>query len=299
MDRVRLSFYCPGCEPGYHMPYLRAAADGVFAAYGLDVELMEPAGGHDNILRVADGGADFCLTSLEYFVEACARRDRVRARFVAVITQHSPIAGIVLMDSEVLVPQDLAHKRVGGPPDDGLVAQYEAALAHLEIDAAVHIPMEFEATRSALRRGDIDVIADFVDLTPQIRRVAGRVRAIPLAIDVYASGLVAADRLDLDLVTRVRDAVVDALKRHRAAPEQSLNALLDRYPSVDPADALESWTLIEPYIFTSAAAPGSMREQVWRRSIGYTCSVHRRPVPPLEWVYRAELVQEAVPAPSS
>ena len=294
MDQVRLSFYCPGCEPGYHMPYLRAASDGLFERHGLHVELLEPAPRVDNILRVADGGADFCLTSVAYFVKASATRPRLAARFAAAITKRSPMAAIVLERSPVQQVEDLAHARVGGDGDGGLLTEYLGALAHLGIPAPTVVPVEYTEAPGALRDGAIDVMGDFVDLQPKIRRIAGPIRALPFGIDVYASGLVAADSLHLELVRRMRDAVVEALRAQAASPEGGVAPLLRRYPDVDAGDGLESWRLIAPLIFTESG-PGTMTEDVWHRSIAYAATVHSLPTPPLGTVVRSELLE--VPQP--
>jgi ABC-type nitrate/sulfonate/bicarbonate transport system substrate-binding protein len=290
MKHIRLSFYCPGCEPGYHMPYLRAASDGTFARHGLDVDLLEPAPGPENVLRVADGGADFCLTSVAYFLEAQGRRPELGARFVAAITQRSPMSAIVREASTVAGVSDLSAARVGGPIDDGLLTEYLGALTRLGIAAPPVTEMGYLEAREALGRGDIDVVGDFIDLIPLVRRVAGPVRPVHLGVEVYASGLVAADRLEAALVERMRDAIIAALSRHREIPEEGVAALVARYPETDPDDALESWMLIEPLIF-AGIEPGTMTHDRWARSIEYSATVHRHPRPAPETVYRTDFAE--------
>lgn len=273
------------------MPYLRAACDGLFERHGLAVDLLEPASsGVDNIMRVADGGADFTLTSVSYFVQALAQRPGLPARFAAVITQQSPMAAVVLEDSNITSFDDLPAARVGGGGSHGgLVTEYLGALAHLGLAPPPVIDIEYFDAPAALRDGVIDVIADFVDLQPKIRRIAGPVRALPFGIDVYASGLVAADRLPLELAQRVRGAVIDALMQHRTAPELAVDALVARYPHIAPEDALDGWRLIEPLIFT-ARGVGSMTADGWRRSVEYAATVHGLPVPAADSAFRRELL---------
>jgi ABC-type nitrate/sulfonate/bicarbonate transport system substrate-binding protein len=271
------------------MPYIRAATEGLFERHGLHVELLEPAPRVANILRVADGGADFCLTSVAYFVKACAARSTVPARFVAAITQRSPMAAVVLEGSSIRSLDDLSGARVGGHGDGGLLKEYVGALAHLRQEAPVVVDVEYVDAPAALRDGDIDVMGDFIDLQPKIRRVAGPVRALSFGIEVYASGLVASERLPLELVTRMRDAVVGALQHHRASPELGVEPLLARYPGTNPDDALESWRLIEPLIF-AGAEPGTMTEDRWQRSIDYAAAVHGVPRPADAAVFRSEML---------
>jgi ABC-type nitrate/sulfonate/bicarbonate transport system substrate-binding protein len=116
-------------------------AGGLFAEHGLVVEILEPAAGPKNVERVAAGGAEFCLTSLTHYLVARAERDDVPARFAATIFQRSPMAGIVGATSNLHAPADLAGRRIGGPPDSRLVAEYRAALAsRQERDRIAAIP---------------------------------------------------------------------------------------------------------------------------------------------------------------
>jgi len=41
--------------------------NGLFAEHGLDVEILDPSGGPDNVVRVGEGSSDFALTSTNYF----------------------------------------------------------------------------------------------------------------------------------------------------------------------------------------------------------------------------------------
>lgn len=272
------------------MPYLRAAREGLFERHGLAVDLLEPApSGVGNVVRVADGASDFTLTSVAYFVKAAARRPDLAARFAAVIAQRSPMAAVVLEDSPIHSFDDLPAALLGGRGHGGLHTEYLGALAHLGFAPSPVLDVDYDDAPAALRDGVIDVMGDFVDLQPKIRRIAGPVRALPFGIDVYASGLVAADRLPLELVERVRDAVIEALTLHRAAPELAVDALVARYPDVDPDDALEGWRLIEPLIFTERGV-GSMTEEDWTRSLSYASTVHGLPAPAGDTAYRRELL---------
>jgi len=136
-------------------------------------------------------------------------------------------------------------------------------------------------------------VPDYVDLVPRTRRQAGvEVRAVPFDLPLYSSGLVAADRLPADLVEQVGDAVAvaavaAALEPARHGPEAGMDALLRRYPDLDPSAVLEGWELAIPNIFTEApVAP-------WTRPPGLRLlsspPVRKNiPAPPAETVYRPE-----------
>jgi NitT/TauT family transport system substrate-binding protein len=293
LQPVRLSFYCTTCLPGYHLPYLAAASTGLFADFGFDVELLDPQGGPANVNRVADGGADFCLTSIAHYLTARARSGDVAARFVAIVVQRSPMAALVAESSSIHRPEDLAGRRLGGPPEGGMVLEYQAALDRLGLDRSEVVPMDYREAWTALAEGRVDAVADYVDIEPRLRRLSGiPVRAIPFGLEVYSSGLVAADRLPEERVVEMRDALVAALQRQRAHPTEGVEALVQRYPDIEPAAAIEGWRLVEPYIFTDVP-PGSMDVDRWADTIGFSAAAHGLPVPVPESVYRPELAQLA------
>lgn len=242
---------------------------------------------------MAAGGSDFCLTSVNHYLTARAQAGHLAARFASVIVQRSPMAAIVAGGSDLRLPADLPGRRVGGPPGGRLMAEYRAALAHFGLGPPEVVPEEYGEAMIALGSGQVDAVADFVDLVPRVRRRSGiDVRAVPLPVEVYASGLVAADRLPAELVARMRAAVAAALERQHEHPEGGLQELIRRFPDTHPADAVEGWRLAEPNIFTGVE-PGSMDAERWAATVGYAAAAHGLAAPAGESVYRAELASVA------
>ncbi len=243
--------------------------------------------------RVAAGGADFCLTSVSHYLKARAQSGALAARFVAVVTQRHPMAGLVRADSSIAAPADLAGQRVGGPADSALVAEYRAGLDWLGLAPPELVPVDYALAPVALGRGEVDVVPDFADLVPRTRRQAGvPVRAVPLGVEVYGSGLVAADRVPPDVVDRMRMALATALVRQREEPHTGIAQLEERYPEADPADAVEGWHLLEPNIFTGVE-PGTMETRRWADTIAWTAGAHGFDPPESHTVYRPELTLAA------
>lgn len=245
--------------------------------------------------RVGAGGADFCLTSVTHYLFARASEPDVAARFVSIVVQRSPISALVAADSPLAVPADLAGRRLGGQPDNKLVKEFQAGLASLGLAPATLVPLDYGAAPAALGRGEVDMVADFVDLVPRTRHQAGiPVRAVPLGLDVYSSGLVAADRLAPETVGRMQDALAAALERQRVEPKAGLEELARRYPDADPLDALEGWSLAEPQIFTGVPA-GSWTPPRWEATVDHVSRVHGlTPVPP-DTVYRPDAFRPSWP----
>lgn len=291
MRTTKLTFYCTTCLPGYHLPYLAAASNGLFAEHGLEVELRDPDGGPENVRRVAEGDVDFCLTRVAHYLRATEQYGRLRARFVAIVVQRSPMAALVRADSALHAPADLAGIRLGGPPDKGLVLEYQASLDELGVARSTLVPMDYREAWDALARGEVDAVADFVDIVPRLRRLAGvDVRAVPFGIEAYSSGLVAADRVPLDRVVEMRDAMVAALERQRANPEEGVEQLTRRYPEIHPAAAVEGWELGVPNIFTDVPT-GSMDADRWAFTLRFLGRAYGLVPPDPETVYRPELVE--------
>lgn len=250
------------------------------------MEILEPAGGPANIERVASGGADFCLTSVTHYLRARARSGDLAARFVSVVVRRSPMSAMVAADSALTTPLDLAGLRLGGPADSGLVAEFLAGMADLGMVAPVLVPLDYALAPAAMGRGEVDMVCDFVDLLPRVRLQSGvAVRAVPLGLDVYSSGLVAADRLSDGTVSRMQNAMAAALESQRADPRAGLPELARRYPEADPVDALEGWFLAEPNIFTGPP-PGSSDPGTWARTIAQLAAAHGLPAPDPVTVYR-------------
>lgn len=281
--------------PGYHLPYLAAAASGLFADFDLDVQLLEPAPGPENVRRVAEGGADFCLTSVNHYLKARSLWGDLPARYTSVVVQRNPMAGIVDADSRFTTPADLSGARLGGPADSKLVADYQAALRWLGLAPAELVPIDYGEAPAALGRGEVDAVGDYIDLMPRTRRQAGiEVRGVPFGLPLYSSGLVAADRLPADVVERMGDAVAAALEQARDDPDGGMDALLRRYPDVDPGDALEGWELAVPNIFTGAPV-GSMDAATWAATLEFAAGAQNLPFLPPETVYRPERALQSAP----
>lgn len=238
---------------------------------------------------MAEGGAEACLTSVNHYVNARHEFGDLPARFVAVVSQRHPVAGLVRADSPFVTPQDLGGRRMGGSMDNGLTRELVAGLEHLGVPSPRVVETSYSDGPAALGRGDVDVIADFADLVPRTRRQAGAdVRAIRAGAPVYATGLVVADRVADDEVAHLRAALVAALEEHRKDPEAALGVLADRYPGVDPDDALEGWSYAEECIFTDVPV-GAMTAEGWAATAEHVGRVHGRHVP-AETLYRKKFI---------
>jgi hypothetical protein len=293
MTRVRLMTWCPRSVSGMHLPAFAAAQAGILARQGLELEYVPAAEAPD---AVAAGAADFGLTSAVHVLAAHTRAgSRLPVRFVAAFHQRNPIVGVVREDSDLRTPQDLAGARAARW---GWHSQeYAGAMARLGVAAPVLVDTPGRLDE-ALATGVVDVLPMWMEDTTavRIRGMAVRhrgeefgVRAIALDVAVYSTGLIAADRVPLDVVHAMRDALVAGHELQRARPEPGLAAFRRCFPEVSLEHARTNWSLYEPYAF-DGPAPGSMDAGRWRESIAYTASTHGLTALPEEEIFRPELL---------
>lgn len=262
-------------------------ADGLFAQHGLDVAIDDPPGGPENILYVADGRRDACLTSVHHLLTATAANGPLAARFVAIIVRRSPMAALVPIDSPLTTPADLASRRCGGGPEKPFTAEFLATLRHRGIASPTLVDRDAD-DHPAVARGDVDFLVDYVDLVPRLSRLSGvPLRAIPVGLDIYSSGLIVGDGMPASTVTALVETLVASLERQRSDQGRGLDELCRRYPDTIAAEALEDWRLVQPYIFTDEPT-GSMRRDTWARTLEFLAPARGLPVPEGETVYRPE-----------
>lgn len=240
---------------------------GVFDRHGLSVELMEPAPGPENIVRVAEDGADLCLTSVAHYLRAREAHPALPARFVAMVTQQTPMAAFVVDGRPTAagrVParaRDLAGARVAGTLESRLTRELAA---HLEARGAAPgtlVDIPYAEWMPALAAGEVDAAPDFIDLLPRMRHRVPRTSVVGLRFcddgaEHYGSGLVASDRLLAerpDAVRRVVAALREAWECTRDDPRRGLDAFARRYPEVPSDVVLECWRETERLIFAGPA----------------------------------------------
>ena len=147
--------------------------NGLFAEHGVDVEILDPSGGPDNVVRVGAGESDFALTCVQHYLSARAEHGDIAARFVAMVVQRSPIGALVPATSVVQHPEDLSGCRVGGDPSNPQVIEFMASLDHLGIARPKLVELAPGTAAAALGRGEVDAIVALVDALPRRRRQAG------------------------------------------------------------------------------------------------------------------------------
>ena len=306
MRRVRLMTWCPNSVSAMHLAAFAAAEAGLFAEQGLEVEFVPAArppnhslpGFTTRVKAVAAGDADFALTSVVYLLAAQTETaGRLPVRFVATCHQRNPIAAVVRQDSELRGPRDLPGARTARWSMPWFAQEYAGALDYMGLGPPDLVDTPGDLDR-ALGAGEIDVAPVWMDDTTRTwlqgmtmyHLGAGfGVRLIPLDIAVYSTGLVAADRLPLEVAGGMRDAFAAGHELQRERPEVGLGGFRRHFPGVSEAHARANWDLYEPYAF-DGVPPTSMNAERWQDTIAHAAKTHGLSTIPAERMYRPELL---------
>ncbi|MDQ6806603.1 MAG: ABC transporter substrate-binding protein [Actinomycetota bacterium] len=293
-EPVRLAMYCTGCMPGYHLPCFAGITQGIFRRHGLDIEIVDPEPGPENILAVEAGHYDLCLTSVAHFLNAKRLEPAIASRFVFMVARRTHMAAFFVADRiaangrAVVEHPDLDGATVLGARDSAFVREYVTLLDQIGCSPGEVIETPYEEVMPALVRGEGDVAPDFLNLVPKFEAAAAgtgaRTAALPFyraGVDLYGSGLVAG--LDLRekrplVLQGAVDALREALIATRDEPGLGLQALTERIPTVDPDQALADWRAGEPLIFGDEDNElGSMSPHTWQRTFEYFAGAYGDP----------------------
>ena len=294
-EPVRLAMYCTGCMPGYHLPCFAAVTQGIFHRHGLEVEIVDPEPGPDNILAVDAGRYDLCLTSVAHFLGAKRLEPAIEPRFVFMVARRTHMAAFVVAGRvaasgrAVVEHADLDGATVLGATDSAFVREYVTLLDQIGCSAGAVVEMPYEDVMGALVKGEGDVAPDFLNLLPKFEAAAAgtaaRIVALPFyqaGVDIYGSGLVAGRELREErrlVLQGAVDALREALIATRDEPDLGLRALTERLPTVNPDQALADWRAGEPLIFGDSEDHelGSMNPHTWQQTLEYFASAYGDP----------------------
>lgn len=273
---------------------MAGTADGLFADYGLSVEIMEPAAKADNIKRVSDGSVDFCLTSFQHYLSARRLYGEINARFVAAVVQDSPIGALVRGDADCTEVSDLSGIVLGSSLNSPHLGEVQLGLRRLGMNPASvqEVPGDMY---EALGTGVVDGLVGFVDGLPRARRDSGTgLTAVPVGLPVYASGLVAGSHVPIEAVVRVRAAVSETLRRQREERARGTAEMSSRYPYISKAIAEEGWLILEPYVFRGGDRPENMERRRCEDTVEVACEARTLSQFPVEEAFHPQFVAESV-----
>ena len=289
--------------PGYHLPYFTAAVQRIYEEFDLDVEIVYPEPGADNVRAVASGRYDLCITSVAHYLRARSEDRELPARFVFMVARHTHMAAFCVdgrpaaHGNVIRSWGDLGGASYLGSSDSPFTREYLSLLEYRHLDPGDFVELSYDEVEGGLAAGKGDVAADYLDLSPRFadsaRGHGATVRALPFyqaGVDIYGSGLVASTEFintRRAALSRLLASVREALIHTRRDPEQGLAALQARFPEATRERALGGWRAGESLVFVDGAEQqlGMMEPDKWLRTLQYHAHTHDTPLLEPEDVY--------------
>ncbi len=297
LARVTLCTSCTGCLPGYHVPYFAGAANGVFAANGIELDIVTPPSTLlDSVRAVNEGRFDCCLNNVHWFLEAKDHDPALEAKYVFMVVPQSHLAVFAIEGRRASHGRpiesfaDLDGASFIRTPGFAYHAEYFAVLGRLGLTAGDLVDAPYPAA-VPLATGEGDVTVNWVDLLPDFEaaavRSSAKLRVLPLTdagVEVYGSGIVAGPSLiesRPQVLRHLIAAIREALSSTHRDPRAAVHAAGRLFRGLAGERAERGWSAVEPLIFGDGRAEvgGAMSERVWQATIAHHATAYgTRPI---------------------
>lgn len=236
-----------------------AKARGLFAAEGLDVDILSGNGGSDTLTRVAAGAADIGIVGIESVMGALAEQKLpVKVVFALYnkkpdsihVPASSPVKAIADLKGRKLATASFSSSNVVWPIFAKRNGLDPASVELMKVDAAAVAPM--------MAAGQADALINWVTvaaLDAAVMKEAGKgMRVIPwsdFGYEGYGQSLVVSENLlskKPEVVKAFLRAFVKATAIAIADPRDAGNAIHEIVPEVDPVIASQEFAASIPLI---------------------------------------------------
>lgn len=237
---------------GEHAPFFLGKRLGLFAAEGIDLEIMEGRGSAVTLQAVAAKSAVFGYSDMSAVVRGAVRGAPVVS--TGVLLQKNPASAMGFTEKNIRTAADLKGKTVATTPGDALSQVWPAFLKKANLtEADVKILAGDAQTKlNAVISGQADVLLGYShDQSMKIKDVTGK-SVFPIMFADYglnsvATGVIAhRDTLtgNPDLVRRFMRAATLAAEAAEKAPAAAADAMLEADPKAGKKETLtEGFTI--------------------------------------------------------
>lgn len=255
-----------------------AQEKGFFRDAGLDVTIQLGAATGENLKILSAGQAQFANVDLIGAYILAGKGTYTDFRTIAAVHQQTLVSIISLEGGGISSPKDLEGKTLGAATNsvNQLLFPAYAKLAGVDPNKVSWINVAPPQVPALLASGKVDALSTFLIGRAGIEKAAGKKASImpysDYLSDLYGNGLVTSASLaeqKPELVTRFRDAMLQALKYTIEHPEEAAAILHKAQPATAEAAALGEIKAMTPYVTAGGAgAPiGALDEQRVARAI--------------------------------
>ena len=237
---------------GEHAPFFYGKKLGLFAAEGIDLDIMEGRGSAVTLQAVAAKSALFGYSDMSAVVRGAIRGAPVIS--TGVLLQKNPASAMGFADKNIRTAADLKGRTVATTPGDALSQVWPAFLKKAGLtEADVKILAGDAQTKlNAVISGQADVLLGYYhDQSMKIKDATGKsvfpVMFADYGINSVATGIIAhRDTLsgNADLVRRFMKAATLSAEAAEKAPQAAAEAMLEADPKAGKKDTLtEGFTI--------------------------------------------------------
>jgi NitT/TauT family transport system substrate-binding protein len=240
--------------------YVYVAIDkGYFREAGLDVKVV-PGAGTSNAQLLASGAVDYMANDVSGSALQLTNNN-LPIRVVAVTSQNSQSAIVVLASSPITTPQQLAGHTIADTPSSigEILFPYYAKKAAINASKVTYIPATPQTIPALLVSGKVDAVGQFTVGIPTLQKAAGGAPMRSFKYSKYLPGLLGngiwttEDRINTnpDQVKRFVGAVLKGLNFAMDNPGATGYILQKYVPLADPIVAAHELRILKPFVENS------------------------------------------------
>ncbi|MEM4775384.1 MAG: ABC transporter substrate-binding protein, partial [Sulfolobales archaeon] len=229
---------------GPQAPFLVAYYKGFFAEEGLSVTIDRGYGSAKVISDVAAGLFDMGFGDINSLIEFKSKNPDAKVKLVAVIHVKSPLSVVTLRGTGISTPKDLEGRRLGAPAGDAARRVFPAfaSAVGISLDKISWVTMDIPLREPMLKRGEVDAVTGFY-YTVVLNLISLGVSEEDIVVFKYGdylplvgNGIVVNEdflKKNPDAVTRFLRAVIRGIKYTIQNPDEAINVLLIRDPTLN------------------------------------------------------------------
>jgi NitT/TauT family transport system substrate-binding protein len=260
---------------GLHVGPVMAKARGIYAAAGLDVEILSGYGSTEAVKRTALGTTTFAMADATAVI--IGRDKGLDTKQVATILDRSSDVVILRKSSGIFQPSDLAGKKFGFAVGESYLNIWPtfAKKAGIDVTKIEWVNMAQTAKIPSLLAGRVDAILGFTVAEPRTTEIARKagveltsIRFSDYGVDNYSIGLIVSDALmksSADLVRKFVNATMAGYALAVAEPDAAADAFKALFPESNRDSVLAEWKVVQTHLVTETGMTKGLGFMTWER----------------------------------